>query len=141
MENARKIIEKLKEYKEKTNNNNKTDMLNTLFTLQKTFDDYIRDTRSLSYTNKELWIQKMCTAIITEACELNDATNWKWWKNNKNIDWYNVKEEIIDIWHFLISLTIKAGITPEILLDSYIDKNIENYSRQLGTSDRTGYQL
>ncbi len=131
-----KIIEKLNKCK----NNNKMDKLEMLFDLQNMFDEYIKDKRNLDYSNIELWIQNMCIAIITEACELNDTCNWKWWKNKKDIDWNNVKEEIIDLWHFLLSLSIKVGLTPNDIINQYIIKNIENYNRQLGNSERSDYQ-
>ncbi len=131
-----KIMDKLKVYKD----NNTIDKLEILFDLQNTFDEYIREKRSLDYSNKEEWVQKICTAIITEACELNDACNWKWWKNKKKIDWDNVKEEIIDLWHFLISVSLKVGLKPRDIVNHYIDKNLENYNRQLGISERDGYQ-
>lgn len=130
------IRQKLLNYKE----SNDYDKLEALFDLQNTFDEYIKEKRNLDYTNKEEWIHKLCTAIITEACELNDAINWKWWKNKREIDWQNVKEEIIDLWHFLLSLCIKVGMNPEDIIQQYIDKNIENYKRQLGASERDGYQ-
>lgn len=131
-----KIINKLNEYQ----NNDNVDKLEALFNLQNMYDQYIKEKRNLDYSDTEKWVQKMCTAIITEACELNDACNWKWWKNNKDIDWDNIKEEIVDLWHFLLSLTIKVGLMPKDILEQYINKNLENYKRQLGTSERDGYQ-
>jgi len=130
------IMDKLVSYQD----NNKIDKLEALFDLQGTFDEYIKEKRGLDYSNKEKWVQKLCTAIITEACELNDACNWKWWKNSKDVDWDNVKEEVIDLWHFLISVSIKVGLNPNDIINQYIHKNLENYKRQLGTSERDGYQ-
>ncbi len=39
-----------------------------------------------------------------------------------------------------MSITIKVGLTPEDILNQYVNKNLENYKRQLGTSDRDGYK-
>jgi len=130
------IMNKLESYKENEN----VDKLEALFDLQNTFDEYIKEKRGLDYSDKEYWIQQMCRCIITEACELTDATNWKHWKNKKDVDWDNVKEEVIDLWHFLISVSIKVGLNPKDIIDQYINKNLENYKRQLGTSERDGYQ-
>ena len=130
------IMRKLESYQDNEN----VDKLDALFDLQNTFDEYIKEKRNLDYSDKEQWIQKLCTAIITEACELNDACNWKWWKNKKDVDWNNVKEEVIDLWHFLISVSIKVELNPKDIIDQYINKNLENYKRQLGTSERDGYQ-
>lgn len=132
----KEIMNKLESYK----GDSTTPKLEALFDLQNTFDEYIKDKRGLDYSDTNQWVQNLCNAIITEACELRDACNWKWWKNKKEIDWVNVEEEIIDIWHFLISVSIKVGLEPQDIIDKYIDKNIENYKRQLGTSERDGYK-
>lgn len=131
------IIEKLQQAKE----NSSFCKLKMLFDLQGMFDNYLKEKRNLDYSDKESWIKQMCLCIISEACELIDETNWKHWKNKKPIDENKIKEEIIDLWHFLISLSIKAGLTPDDIKTIYIDKNLENYKRQLGISERTGYQI
>ncbi len=44
------------------------------------------------------------TAIWTEAAEAVGHINWEWWKNqDKKPDINQIKMEIVDIWHFLIS--------------------------------------
>ncbi|AXP09048.1 dUTP diphosphatase [Campylobacter hepaticus] len=54
--------------------------------------------------------------IYMECAELIDSFNWKHWKNISNpINWENVRIEIVDIWHFILSL----------LLEKYRDKNFE----------------
>ena len=130
------IMDKLNSYK----NNKETDKLEALFDLQNTFDEYIKEIRSLDYSDHDYWIPQMCRCITVESNELMDCFNWKHWKNKKEIDWDNVKEETIDLWHFLLSLTIKIGLKPQDIINQYIDKNIENYNRQLGKSERDGYQ-
>jgi dimeric dUTPase (all-alpha-NTP-PPase superfamily) len=130
----REILAKLESYKAGCG-----DKLEALLDLQNTFDNYIKDKRNLDYSDKEQWVQNLSTAIIMEACELKDACSWKWWKNKGEVDWENVKEEIIDIWHFLMSVSLKIGLSAEDILSLYIEKNIENYKRQLGTSVRKDY--
>ena len=39
-------------------------------------------------------------------------------------------EEIIDLWHFLIQLSIEAGFEPQTLISKYMEKNKENTGRQ-----------
>ncbi len=134
--NNTKTMDMLNYYKE----NQQVDKLEALFDMQNHFDEYIKEKRGLDYSDTEYWIQQMCRAIITEACELTDATSWKWWKNKGKVDWDNVKEEIIDLWHFLMSISIKVGLTPDDIMNQYINKNIENYNRQLGKSERDGYE-
>jgi len=129
------ILSKLQSYQD-TNK----DKLEALFDLQNTFDEYIKENRNLDYSDFDYWIPQMCRCITVEANELMDNFNWKHWKNKKDIDWDNVREETIDLWHFLISLSIKVGLNPKDIIDQYINKNLENYKRQLGTSERDGYQ-
>lgn len=121
--------------------NSQEDKLNLLFELQNAFDNYIRDKRNLDYSDLNFWIAQMCRCIIHESVELTDLTSWKHWKNPKELDMAEIKEETIDLWHFLLSLSLKIGLTPRDVLDSYIEKNLENYNRQIGKSLKDGYQI
>lgn len=49
--------------------------------------------------NKNL---KWYRAIWTEAAELIDYTNWKWWKA-QDTNLKDIEMEVIDIWHFMMS--------------------------------------
>ncbi len=73
----------------------------------------------------------LSTALVHEAIELQGETNWKWWKQGikKNDD--KIQEEIIDIWHFLIQLSIEAGLDSKKLIEKYMQKNEENLKRQV----------
>ena len=71
------------------------------------------------------------SALVHEAIELQRETNWKWWKKDKILDNEKLQEEIIDLWHFLIQLSIEAGFEPQILISKYMEKNKENTGRQL----------
>jgi hypothetical protein len=42
-------------------------------------------------------------AIMIEATELFDHTNWKWWKKAKPVDMGQINMEAVDILHFLLS--------------------------------------
>ncbi len=135
--NQQEINDKLNYYK----NNNEIDKLEALFDLQNTFDQYIVKVRNLDYSDYDYWIPQMCRCITVEANELMDCFNWKHWKNKKKINWENVREETIDLWHFLLSLSIKIGLKPQDVLNQYINKNLENYNRQIGKSEREGYEF
>ena len=71
------------------------------------------------------------SALVHEAIELQRETNWKWWKKDKILDNEKLQEEIIDLWHFLIQLSIEAGFEPQKLISKYMEKNKENTGRQL----------
>ena len=72
----------------------------------------------------------LSSALVHEAIELQRETNWKWWKKEKSVDNQKIKEEIIDIWHFLLQLTMEAGIDSKKLMEIYLKKNKENLNRQ-----------
>lgn len=119
---------------------NRTDKLDIIFKLQEGLDNDIIKNRNLKYS-KEEWIQKEVLAIISELSELLAEVNFKWWKNPKEVNYNNVKEELVDVLHFFISSCLKAGLTSEELYNLYIRKNEENFKRQYGTSIKKGYEL
>ena len=46
--------------------------------------------------------------IYMECAEMVDSFSWKHWKSiNKEPDWDNLQIEVIDVWHFIISLAIE----------------------------------
>ncbi|MDK2823072.1 MAG: hypothetical protein PWQ67_1720 [Clostridia bacterium] len=118
----------------------KVDRLEKIFELQKKLDTKIIQERNVNF-DLDTWIQKEILAIISELAEVLDETNFKWWKNSMEIDNQALKEEIIDVFHFFISLCIKVGISPQDLYEAYIHKNKENLFRQDGLSNKAGYSL
>ncbi|HHK5534605.1 TPA: dUTP diphosphatase [Bacillus mobilis] len=47
----------------------------------------------------------------SEIDEIRREVNWKWWKNEKPLDKEALQGEVIDMWHFLISLSLKCGLS------------------------------
>jgi dimeric dUTPase (all-alpha-NTP-PPase superfamily) len=72
----------------------------------------------------------LSTALVHEAIELQRETNWKWWKKENAMNKDKIQEEIIDIWHFLIQLSIEAGLDSKKMVEKYVQKNEENLKRQ-----------
>lgn len=72
------------------------------------------------------------TSIIAELGEiLENCQHWKDWKKNpKEIDIDNLREEVSDLWHFVINLSLYLGINDNILFDEFIKKNKVNHIRQ-----------
>jgi dimeric dUTPase (all-alpha-NTP-PPase superfamily) len=70
-------------------------------------------------TNGQMWIDGLTKenrqiswyrCIYMEAAEAIDSFNWKHWKNiNVEPDWDNIKVELVDIWHFIMSEAIRVG--------------------------------
>ena len=117
------------------------DKLDVIFDLQKKLDNDIIKNRNLEKVTLEEWIQKGVLAIISELSELLDEVNFKWWKNPKEINYSNIKEELVDILHFFTGMCLKAGLTSSELYEIYIKKNEENFKRQYGTSLKKGYEI
>jgi dimeric dUTPase (all-alpha-NTP-PPase superfamily) len=116
------------------------DMLNKLFMMQRDLNAYVGAKHGIkplqnpdSCTEEERieWINNFTKALRKEAEELEDCEDWKWWHSiNEPYDWHNAKIEVIDLWHFLISITIMAGMTPEDLFKVYEQKWQINFNRQ-----------
>jgi dimeric dUTPase (all-alpha-NTP-PPase superfamily) len=115
------------------------DRFSDIFDLQNSLNKDIRAKRSLDNFTHEEWIQKHMLAMLSEMAEVLDEVNFKWWKNPKPVDSDALKEELVDVLHFYISMCIEAGMTPQELYDRYINKNKENFARQSGQSSKAGY--
>ena len=76
-----------------------------------------------------VWLSKYSQALSEELAELNEDLLWKWWSKDK-IDIQNIRVELVDITHFLISAMLCCGMTPEYLLDLYQQKHAINLKRQ-----------
>ncbi len=72
----------------------------------------------------------LSTAIVHEAIELQRLTSWKWWKKPTPFDTEAAKEELIDIWHFVVQASIELGMSPSDVLNEYKKKNNVNRNRQ-----------
>ena len=70
-----------------------------------------------------------------ELAELTDSVPWKWWAKYQEFDKQNAKVEIVDLFHFLISLAQVMGMTAEDVYEAYLKKNKVNHNRQ-----DSGYQ-
>ena len=104
------------------------DTLEAIFGLQRGFSAYVDDTRYPRERQER--ISALCTAIIQEAAELQATTNWKWWKRQTEFDEASAREELIDIWHFVVQASLELGLSPSDVLDEYKRKNRINIERQ-----------
>ncbi|MCL1963666.1 MAG: dUTPase [Firmicutes bacterium] len=117
------------------------DKLDTIFAMQQKLNEDIIQRRGLTGISDEEWIQKHTLAMLSEMAELLDEVNFKWWKNKKPVDQGAVREELVDILHFFVSMCLRAGMDSGELYDRYMGKNEENFKRQDGTSEKKGYRL
>ena len=104
------------------------DTLEAIFSMQKELASMMDLSRYPTSTEGK--VSALSTAIIHEAVELQRLTNWKWWKKPTPFDSKAAKEELIDIWHFVVQASIELDMTPADILDEYTKKNRVNRDRQ-----------
>ena len=104
------------------------DKLESIFELQKGLADMMDLDRYPK--DVEGKISALCTAIMHEAVELQRTTNWKWWKTPTAFNEAEAKEELIDIWHFVIQASIELNLSPKDILKEYQRKNEINRQRE-----------
>jgi len=117
------------------------DKLDSIFQKQIELDDIITKAKNidLSQYSKEEWLQKKALALIEEVTEVVQETNYKWWKTKNQVDYNKVKEEVVDILHFLVSMCLTLDMTSDELFAIYKNKHNENIDRQNGKSKKQGY--
>ena len=105
-----------------------TDKLDSIFSMQKGLADMMNLERYPKDTEGK--VSALCTAIMHEAVELQRTTNWKWWKTPTKFNEEEAREELIDIWHFVVQASLELNLTPEDILEEYERKNEINRQRQ-----------
>lgn len=107
------------------------DILEQIFDMQSRLDvRIIENMERPPPADIDKWISMYATAIMHEALELQDLTNWKWWRKSQKFDEQKAKEELMDIWHFVVAATIEIGMKPHDVLREYERKNKINHQRQ-----------
>ena len=107
------------------------DKLDTIFVMQDTHNQRIGVvTENLSEEEKTKWVLNYTRAMQQEIAELIDSVPWKWWAKYQEFDEQNAKVEIVDLFHFLISLAQVMGMTPDDVYNAYVKKNQVNHNRQ-----------
>ena len=116
------------------------DKLTEMFEMQTKLDERITQARGIDKSMDE-WVRDITIAMESEIDETRKEINWKWWKNEKEVNLPALQEEVIDLWHFLLSLSRVVKLTPETIYEIYMAKNQENHNRQDGTSEKEGYSV
>ena len=92
-------------------------------------------TDGMSEEDKTKWLLNYCRAMSQEIAELTDSVPWKWWAKYQKFDEQNARVEVVDLFHFLISLAQVLGMSADDVFNAYLNKNEVNFRRQ-----QTGYQ-
>ena len=107
------------------------DKLDNIFELQDELNRRIGvDMSSMNDEGRAKWILNYVRAMQQELAELTDSVPWKWWAKYQEFDKQNAKVEIVDLFHFLISLAQVMGMTADDVHEAYLKKNKVNHDRQ-----------
>lgn len=113
------------------------DKLAEIFQLQEALNERIGvSLKDLSEEEKTQWVLNYTRAMQQEMSELIDSVPWKWWAKYQTFDEQNARVEVIDLFHFLISIAQALGMTADDVYQAYLAKNKVNHARQ-----ESGYAL
>jgi dimeric dUTPase (all-alpha-NTP-PPase superfamily) len=111
---------------------NEQDMLNHMFDMQAQLNKRIGVNTDAPMSDEERtkWTLNYCRAMSQELAELTDSVPWKWWAKYQKFDQQNARVEVVDLFHFLISLAQVLGMSAEDVYRYYLEKNKVNFQRQ-----------
>jgi hypothetical protein len=128
------------------------DMLRAIFELQAALNDQVFERNGIRTSSSTLlrmaeitaavsrgelmvndlpnqWLLRYAKAMEEELKELHADLRWKWWSQDR-IDLQNIRVELVDILHFLVSAMIPPGMTADKVYDVYRQKHAVNVARQ-----------
>lgn len=105
--------------------------------MQKTLNERIGvHSDGMNDEEKTKWVLNYSRAMTQEIAELTDSVPWKWWAKYQKFDQQNARVEVVDLFHFLISLAQVLGMSADDVFEAYVKKNAVNFKRQ-----DSGYQV
>ena len=116
------------------------DRLDQIFALQRRFQEDLVRRRGLQDIDEMEWVQKAAMALMVELSEVLEEARYKWWKRNPPVEAAKLHEELVDVFHFFVTMCLAAGMDAEDLYRGYLAKQAENVRRQEGTGDRPDYR-
>ena len=122
------VIDTLKQLFDKQKQlNDRTFQKNGIFLKMDNLIDVARHEQSIGPNNMvNEWLKKYLWALKDEVRELDEELLNKWWSDD-TLDMQNIRVEIVDIFHFAISLAMAAGMESDELMDLYIKKGQVNH--------------
>ena len=107
------------------------DMLTHIFEMQAQLNLRIGvNCANMSEEDQQKWLLNYCRAMSQEIAELTDSVPWKWWAKYQKFDEQNARVEVVDLFHFLISLAQVLGMSADDVFQAYVRKNEVNFKRQ-----------
>ena len=108
------------------------DMLKDMFRMQAELNRRIgvKPGAEMTEDEQQRWILNYVRAMNQELAELTDSVPWKWWAKYQKYDKQNATVEVVDLFHFLMSLAQVLGLSAEDVYRCYVEKNKVNFQRQ-----------
>ena len=114
-----------------------SDKFEELFRMQQALNERIGvHTASMTEEEQTKWLLNYSRAMSQEMAELIDSVPWKWWAKYQKFDAQNARVEVVDLFHFLISMAQVLGMSADDVFNAYVKKNEVNFKRQ-----DTGYAV
>jgi dimeric dUTPase (all-alpha-NTP-PPase superfamily) len=111
--------------------NPRMDKLAEIFRMQEALNERIGvRLRGIDDAEKTKWVLNYTRAMQQELAELIDSVPWKWWAKYQKFDEQNARVEVVDLFHFLISIAQALGMSADDVYDAYVKKNKVNHERQ-----------
>jgi len=108
------------------------DKLEEIFQMQETLNSRIGvELPPATDEEKAKWVLNYTRAMQQETAELLDSVPWKWWAKYQEFDEPNAKVEVVDLFHFLVSLAQTLGMSADDIYEAYVKKNKVNHERQV----------
>jgi dimeric dUTPase (all-alpha-NTP-PPase superfamily) len=112
-------------------NDSPRDKFEELFRMQQALNERIGvHTAGMSEEDQTKWILNYSRAVSQEMAELVDSVPWKWWAKYQKFDAQNARVEVVDLFHFLISMAQVLGMSADDVFNAYVKKNEVNFKRQ-----------
>ena len=107
------------------------DKFEELFRMQQALNARIGvNTSGMSEEEQTKWLLNYTRAMSQEMAELTDSVPWKWWAKYQKFDAQNARVEVVDLFHFLISMAQVLGMSADDVFNAYVKKNEVNFKRQ-----------
>lgn len=107
------------------------DKLEEIFRMQEALNTRIGvQLRDIPEEEQTKWVLNYTRAMQQELAELIDSVPWKWWAKYQKFDQQNARVEVVDLFHFLISIAQALGMSADDVYQAYVKKNAVNHARQ-----------
>ena len=107
------------------------DQRRELFRMQKALNKRIGvKTDGMTEAEQTKWLLNHTRAMQQDTAELTDSVPWNWWAKRQKFDAQNARVEVVDLFHFLISMAQVLGPSADDVFAAYAKKNAVSFQHQ-----------